>query len=537
MAEALDLGLLKGARLLAGARGLNGLILHVSYSDAPDSADFMQGNELVLSTGFGVRENPETLRDFIENHHRNGTVALAIKPKRFLGAIPQSVLDYADEVGHPILDIPPELPWIDIINPLLTEILNRQAASMKRVLQAHQELARMVLGGTGLKGIAQRLATMVGHPVAIFNHMAQPMAIGLPDNLDAMPDGLEAAIQRGLFTDSPGTAANGTSFPQRAYPVMVDQVRYGYLCVYPLERPFRETDQVYLEHGTVLLALEMLKERAVAEVEQRHRWQFLDQILAGWYPSQEALITRARELGFDFTRGHKVVVLCLAGTAARNPAQSRRIRLGLFEAVQMRLRSHGAIAVDRGEELVVLLPVHDAPNRNAKTYTLQVMADVLAQVASLQEPHGMYLCAGVGRYRPDPAKLDRSFREARQAALVLRTAGGGKRLVHVDDLGVYRLLYSLSQAASAHLSTYYSDLLGSLLTYDQGRSSELLQTLEVYLRVASVREAGKFLNIHPNTVKYRLRRIQELTGADLADFETRVGLYVAIAAMHVMETI
>ena len=101
----------------------------------------------------------------------------------------------------------------------------------------------------------------------------------------------------------------------------------------------------------------------------------------------------------------------------------------------------------------------------------------------------------------------------------------------VDDLGLYRLFYPLW--GDRVVEEFRAALLGRLEEYDQRRGSQLIDTLEAYLSLGgALSEAADQLGIHRNTLSYRLQRIGELTGRDLASPRDRLLLRVALVARY-----
>lgn len=123
----------------------------------------------------------------------------------------------------------------------------------------------------------------------------------------------------------------------------------------------------------------------------------------------------------------------------------------------------------------------------------------------------------------DPDGLRRSLAEA-QLALRLSSAP----VVLFDRLGVWRFL--AADADPAGLQTFVRDWIGVLVDYDAAHNAELVQTLAVHLGGSGALATATRLNIHPSTLKYRLRRIKELSGWDLRNPEQRFNLDLACRA-------
>jgi DNA-binding PucR family transcriptional regulator len=97
----------------------------------------------------------------------------------------------------------------------------------------------------------------------------------------------------------------------------------------------------------------------------------------------------------------------------------------------------------------------------------------------------------------------------------------------IEDLGILRLLFQVSDPDE--LSAFAEAILGPLLAYDRLHDAELLRTLDVYLRHnASVQNAARELFLHPNTVSYRLQRIEKIGGFELANNDVRLSAQIAL---------
>ena len=143
---------------------------------------------------------------------------------------------------------------------------------------------------------------------------------------------------------------------------------------------------------------------------------------------------------------------------------------------------------------------------------------------------------GVGGRCERPRDFPRSYREARFALGLQAMPGQGGRSLCFDDLGVFRLLGQV--ADPANLRELVTGWLDSLLRHDTCRGSKYVETLAVYLECGGNHEqAAKTLIVHRSTLKYRLLRIREISGYDLADHDTRFHLELAARAWRTLQTL
>ena len=136
---------------------------------------------------------------------------------------------------------------------------------------------------------------------------------------------------------------------------------------------------------------------------------------------------------------------------------------------------------------------------------------------------------GVGDACSRPSGLPRSLREAQLALRLQKASAAAEQASVFADLDVFRMLSSVDDLTD--IEHFVDTWLGALAGDDRRRHTDLLNTLSVYLRHGGGYEVtSRALSVHRSTLKYRLQRIRELTGYDLADPETHFNLQLATRA-------
>ncbi|HVW35521.1 MAG TPA: helix-turn-helix domain-containing protein, partial [Acidimicrobiia bacterium] len=150
------------------------------------------------------------------------------------------------------------------------------------------------------------------------------------------------------------------------------------------------------------------------------------------------------------------------------------------------------------------------------------------------DPGGRSGVTGIGGAHAGAPGVARSYREARRAADF--AAALGKPLVRHDDLGLFALLADHGDPSA--LEDLVARWLGPLLAHDERRNARLLPTLAAYLDSGAVQQAtADTLGVHVSTLKYRLARLAEILGRDLADPDVRFQLQVALAARRALSVL
>jgi DNA-binding PucR family transcriptional regulator len=141
---------------------------------------------------------------------------------------------------------------------------------------------------------------------------------------------------------------------------------------------------------------------------------------------------------------------------------------------------------------------------------------------------------GVGGAFREPAHIARSYEEARRTNEVIRRLGQRGAVVAFDKLGISRLLLQVPDIET--LREFATDILGEVLRHEKKHHSEYISTLMCYFQENnSPQRASKLLHVHPNTVTYRIHRIEEITGLDLNTYRDRLAAQVALEIIDALE--
>jgi DNA-binding PucR family transcriptional regulator len=179
----------------------------------------------------------------------------------------------------------------------------------------------------------------------------------------------------------------------------------------------------------------------------------------------------------------------------------------------------GTLLARRGDAVVVLSDT-DRPWETLRAAVLSELSTGRCRI-------------GVGGVCNHAADFPRSFHQAQLALRIQATSGAGDQATMFDQLGVYRLLAEVDDTTS--VEHFVRQWLGALLDYDTRKKSELVVTLSRYLQCGGNYDAtAAALGVHRSTCKYRVQRIKEISGHDLADSEARFNLELASRAWHTL---
>lgn len=411
----------------------------------------------------------------------------------------------------------------------LQRAMEVQLAEIQLSHDIHERFTRLSLEGAGIPSILEVVGSLAGGRAALYSAAGYRIR-GAGESTDGMParihvpSPLAQAGAREVRLSAGRPARTIDLVPVRAGPDVLGLLAVG-VDEKTVDSPGRRRA---LEHGSTVLALELAKERAAAEVERRLRGDLVEEVLAGGLEGDEAerVARQAERLGHRLPQRAWVMVLepddDETESALAAPGRQDRLDAALSGIVRSRLPD--ALTLVRSSSAVFLVPDEIAPDLAAIE---KLAAQILAGAAAVMKPGSASV--GIGNLANSVGELARSHLEARQALRLTRRAGGRGRVASYRSLGAFRLLLEVQSPEA--LRRFVDELLGTLLKYAQSRDTPLLETLEALSAARWVRRAAaRSLGIHINSMSYRVERIQALTGLQLDDPETRVAISIALRA-------
>jgi purine catabolism regulator len=291
-------------------------------------------------------------------------------------------------------------------------------------------------------------------------------------------------------------------------------------------------DYQVADRAASVLAIELAKQSAVVEARLRVQGDFLSDLLDSTSPPAAQLIERARRLGFDLSRPHLAFVIRPRDLSIDNNGRPQSRAYQRFLDVTRRrlvLADVATLLRERDGSVQVLMPCPPEVNHADADAVVEWVERLRVNLEAALAPETVPVVAGIGRVPGSDMTHHTAMREASRAADIAASMSPTQLgSLHFARLGALRLIFHL--ADNPELRAFQRDVLGPLETSDAARRSEFVRTLEAFLRAGGNHmRAARDLNVHRNTLIYRLERIQELLGgANLEDPEMRLNLQLAL---------
>jgi sugar diacid utilization regulator len=422
--------------------------------------------------------------------------------------------------------------------------VQRENALLRELVTVYQHLTGLTLQDADVSTVMRLLADRTAATVAIVSRRLEIVAAAAPGGAG---DGVAERVRDYLGSTRLRAVLNSTAQTRRSLrlpevggsapavvvaPIVVGDDVPAYLMTFgrPHEDDSGDMSLLVTEHAATICGVILGRERIVAAAARQIRDDLVEGLLLGGRDSGE--VGRwARHLGYDATRQHRILAAAVEVAGSVRAAGQAGLRQRVATAVDhfFTARMPGAITSIREAEVVIVVP--DDSDRGAAEVT-QLCRSCLARMREVFPEATITI--GVGAPCLDPAEIARSYGQARRTIDAVMRLGRRGQVVAFEDLGIHRLLLQVPDLTE--LRSFAAEVLGALDRQDKQRGAELVTTLACYFRENnSPQRTARTLHLHPNTVAYRIRRIQEITGLRLDTYRDRLMAQVAIEILGATE--
>lgn len=390
-----------------------------------------------------------------------------------------------------------------------------------------------MLNKQGIHHVWSFIERTVGYPLYLFNHRLEPIpvtVIMMPDIDDGRADWqlLRQAFYRNTNVADESFAlsyetANGLQ--KWSFFRLTADVPMGFIGVLQNQRPILGIEMAQIQRLVPVVISELLKRREIIETKKLYKQNFLYDLLHNNLEESPDMIAKHGELwGWDLTRPHQLLLIELQQGFERQISHEdiEHIRLIVKNILTGYFKK--AIIEELRRQFVLLYPEeYSEDRRQSKQRSKEIADKIHAKIREQFDQQNLKIA--IGRLYPTAEELCRSYQEAK-TALELSRHMQDVSTMHFEELGVMRLLANIR---NEQLEDFFKEHLHELIAFDAENNTNLLHTLQVYFAEnGNFKGTAQKLFVHTNTLRYRLKKVEEILNVDLQKPGEFVNLYVAM---------
>lgn len=545
----------KTAQILAGRDGLKRVVRKVTVAEVPDAANWLQGGELVCTTAYFVSKEVKYQVEWIESLSNNGAVALAIKTDRFLGEVPINVIKVANNLNLPIIELPREVTWPEVIESVMNPILHQQIKNLQRADEIHSKLTSLVLADEPIEVITDQISSLVGNPIIVEDARLNSIAVSKCADVDStstneiieerLNDSFKNKLMKTAYYDE--VIRNRTENNLEIYvevkkeeynsittPILSNKMVYGFITLVDSSNSISEIDIIALKHGASTLALQFMKQIIHKKTLQNKYMALVDDMVHGRVHSE--LVNEYRLGDEQWGKGMAIAVVDLKINRINEETYIwDRTEVETIRTIKKHLLKFSKkVLIGNNESLYTIIAT--PPDREVHLDATTFQRELFYILGICKQENKIHsFMGGIGR-NYDLNMLDNSFKEAKIALSIARSFAdkNDENIMLYENLGLYRVVSMIENLDE--LRIFCNDFLSEIKKHDKVHNDVLVETLYVYLKNNCViKDTAKSLYIHINTVTYRLKKIQSILKSDLNSLEVRLTYLIALEGSKMFE--
>lgn len=527
--------------------------------EVPDIIDWVNPGEFLITAAYAIKDNIDILLELIPKLNEKGVAGLGIKVGRYVKELPQNVINLADELSFPIVQVPFNVSHTDVISIILNLVIEEQMGIHLKIEKFITEVMDIMMKGGTLKEIATKLYESIGYPLAIYENIsdsyefiwdrdtdtniyAEALNRGLIDkfiNQEIRLNYKNVSKENGEIYNESIDSIMGKMIRRITIPIVIEKAKYGYIFIWIDKKDLGLYDKLLIESYVHIIALNFVKKLSLSNIESKYKLEFFNNLLSNDENRQNEAVESAKTFNFKLGLKYTAVIIYFYDYFKTKDIQSDKSNFNkniitnfsfVIDRVA-RLQKETILYVDKSNSIVILYG--SKPSEKSEMIKKKVISfckDV--EIEALKKFKDQKFRIGIGRPYIDAFKLNKSYEQAKVVVEKFHKSNT-ENVLHYDDLGLYRIL--CFDGIQTELAKFCSDTISPIVEYDKLNNTELIKTLKIYFECnGNMKKMSKEMFMHYNTIVYRIGKIRDIIGVDFENSDNRLKFEIALKALELI---
>lgn len=544
--DMLKMNMMKSSTLIAGFKGIGNTVSTVNIVADPDIMDWVQAGEFLLTTAYYFTQNNiDNLKNLIRKASYNNLAGIGVKIKPYMDELPKEVIKLADDLNFPLIDIDQNIPLSDIMMPVSKEIFRKQASLLDRIESVHSKFTSAILDGKGTIEIVNIVQKNIKNPTILSLDYLDKIEFAFGNiNEESKKIFLEEVNKFKNLTNGKNELKkiqeekilhNGKFIKKIIMPIVLKDNIYGHIFAWSTDTPLGGFDASIIESASTTIALSVLQDLSIKEIEIRYRSEFFEDLISQDEKRRHKALERSHLLNLDLDSSYVVEVMSFKfkeEEKEKTPIyeylkENANMMVMTVEDILNYYNLVGVVST-KLNGIQVLIKFEDTESYKK---ILDKFNEKVIEALGKKYPN-IEVHIGVGRIYEGLKFMNKSFADAIKAIRTGKVVTH-KNIITYDELGIFKIL--CQDSLKEELNDFYETILSDLVEYDKKKSTDLIKTLTAYFEYnGNLTRMSENLYTHYNTVLYRINRINEITGMNLDNPNDRLNLEIALKIMKLI---
>lgn len=519
-------------KLLNSQADLSREVATIESTETPDIVHYLGPNTLLLTTAMVYKNNQKELKDLIVKLNELPSAGLGIKLGRFIDKLDDEVIEEANRLGFPLIQIPADITLGSIFHKLLSHLWDNQNEEFNYSLNIQRKFSNLLVKNTSLGVLIRNLSHTLKKPIALvdpFGNVTHTSGnIQSKYSKSFLRKLVENFAARNKLHESIDIDPQGESTASdiaNVYPIKMAGYYPHYLIVFSAQNLKFPLSTMAIEQALMILAFTLYKNLRVAYSLLSGEEEFFKDLIHGASHeklSEAQLIFKGEKYHFKPSKSYQIILATLSNkekifTDASMMEESYILIYNWLKAKLAKDIKGALLFPDRTKgEFIILL---QEPTEN--------WIDRLSSYRHiLHRTLRVDLHFFVGNHVQSISSIAYSYREALEAVEFGETRNGVEFIRYYHQMDTFDLFQFLPKN---QMESFTAHTLKSLAYPVDESTKDLRNTLKTYLDLnCNITDTAQALFIHRNTVKYRIDRCSEILGKDISEPSTSLKLRLCL---------
>lgn len=530
---------LNNFKCVAGKSNLNNKILSVNVLDNPDVIRWIKKDELVLTTGYFLKDDQEAQINIIRELKETGCSALGFKIKRFFETIPSIMIEEAEKVGLPLIEVPFYYSFSEIskkiYNTIYSQELNENLVQYNNI----NALSSMFFENKGIDAMINQLSYFINKSIILTDCEYNVISANLTPQYEYLTNGMELLKVSSLgkasyisHTEASDTAYIDLKINEEVFHFFIVTLPSftGMLCVLIDDIELSPSKKTLLEKVKNIVSLEIIRSNKIQNISNSYHNFFFDFLISESQKSEKEILEICNFYDFDYTKKRVCISFILEN--CENDQHRNKILSTLQKGITNTFRDKQSLFLCANNNILSLFLFYKQEQNNIEAInnTYNIIYDFYNK---LGDSISCTLHIGISRCHSGIATIRTAFKDTLNCINLNKHQDVNVPICCYSDNYEYHLLSGLPENTLLKLC---EDTIMPLIQFDKDNNANLINTLKLYYESKfNSTDTAKKLFLHRNTLLNRLDKIKELLHGDFSDNNKMFSVYLGICAYEILK--
>lgn len=506
--EVLNIPTFMGYEVIAGHEGLKRRCKHITILETPEGIEWLKGGEFLLSAGYAFKDDRNALKNVMYRAYKQKVSAIALKEKRYIEEILPEMIDQANEYGVPLIKLPYNLVYTEAISDFYEALFYKKNEYLLQLKNTHERLLRLVFEKKDTKGVVDALSALTTSSILVYDSAFNLLSWNTycSEHEEMCKEIIEG---RGLLRNVAWMAEHspdirfGNWFVS-FYPILSNGRTIGYIYIIG-DTVLDNLNKTAIDRGRMILSLKMVNEDNEFLNRIKIKKSITEIILNSSNLSDEFYFNIRNSYGWKQKEKFIGISVQIHST---DDDQNRleELKEHFYNLISRIFGDEGFLIYETHDKIFIFFCVEGVIG-------VDMIADKLSAFCRYYNKK-VKLSYCVSRVYNQIRDIPKMYDECCITSLFSKEGS----VMYYDLLDTVKLLYPLKE--DKQVLEHYHNTISKLEDYDEKNGSELLNTLEAYFKYnMNKKEVAEKMHIHIETLRYRLKKIESLTGYSLGTSE------------------